>query len=168
MPRPKPIIRQKPREPRNEFLNVSNQTKEKMMGYIINSIDPEFDLLKIGMKDADEDIIWFNIQRLLPMLMKTQSFLWRYAAEKGVSSIKSFAFKYSGRTLFSSDLKKSPKILGMQEGDIISVYLRPSAALSVEKVPLKPLHDQSKFQSPTGKTKCKRKKSSLTSYIDQP
>ena len=84
--------------------DASNQSGEKLMHYIQEHIDPELDLMKIGMKGSDGHVDWYHIYERFSL----QQSLMIYAAEKGVSSTKSLVFKHNGSTLFSSKLKRNP------------------------------------------------------------
>jgi len=129
----------------------------KAFEYIKQNIDPELDIIKIGMR-TDNKIDWYDISKELASL---QDFLERYAAERGLSSKKSFTLTYNGKRLFLGDLKRTPLALGMKDGDVISVSLRPSPL--PDRAPLKQPHEDNKpkFRPSKGKSKsgCRKKPS---------
>ena len=118
----------------NEFLGkvphfraafeVSNNKRSlQFLQYIREAVDPELDLINIGMKE-DEDgnaITWCNICKTTNLGV----FLKRYAAEKGILFLKAFTLVYNGNILFNNHLRKTPNKLKMKDGDIITVTMRP-------------------------------------------
>ena len=86
-------------------------SKERMFRYIRSQIEPELDLIKIGMKGADNNVDWYSPAKYTSLLAVLN---W-YAAEKGISSIKSFTLTCSGKTLFFSEHTRSLLDLGIKD-----------------------------------------------------
>ncbi|KAL9184133.1 hypothetical protein ACHAXT_002219 [Thalassiosira profunda] len=131
----------------NEFLdsaplfrvgfNATSKGMDAMDAYIVEHIEPELNLISIGVTGAGSDIEW---RRASP-LSALNPYLMMYEAVRGIS-LKSFVVKHNGRVLFSGDLKRSLNELSISDGDIVTLSAR--ASWSEERIPLKPIHDENK------------------------
>ena len=113
------------------------------------------------MEGRDGAVERFNIAKDIRFL----TFLERYAAKKGISSIKSLSLKFNGKTLFLDHLHGTPSELGMNDQDLISVSIR-SPSSSHERAPLKQLNEANVSRNPRtksskGKAKGNRNRSSI-------
>ena len=106
----------------NEFLRkvpcfragyeVSNKSVEAVAEYIRIEIDPELDLITVGIVGIDNGVSGsYSIPR---DVIIEDTAIDAFAQEKGFSLSKSVVLKHNGRTLFFSELlKKTPSELGI-------------------------------------------------------
>ena len=117
--------------------NASNRSECKMLEYIKERVDPELDLIKIGMRSVDSNVVWYQIAKQVSLVQ----FIYRYAADQGISSIKSISLACNCKRLFWSDLKRSPLGLGIKDGDALSISSK-SLCSNKDRTPLDQLHEE--------------------------
>lgn len=123
----------------NEFLDnmpyfcagfdASDRSTDKMIEFIKEQIDPELDLIRVGMQDVDGKVDWYNIARKYYPL---EQFFLRYTSEK-VMHFKFIRLMHGNKRVYLEDLKKNPNELEIKDGNVLSFSFRPSA---LDRAPL--------------------------------